>query len=179
MSPSWIEIDEEVLTEIRALATAFVDSPNDALRRVFELDPAERPSCAPLPCAGPPRKPSAPPAGPLPRARAGDILPMEDYELPLLRALAARRGSAPRSAVVESVAEILGDRLTPLDRGRLQNDEVRWENRLGFARLRAIERGEMRGDSRRGIWELTEVGQGRLRRQEDEEAGRASAEAGS
>ncbi|MBS1887571.1 MAG: winged helix-turn-helix domain-containing protein [Actinobacteria bacterium] len=170
MTPSWIEIDDEVLAEIQARATAFVDSPNDALRDVFGLAPGERPTCAPVPRADAPRTRSAPPAAGLPRARSGEILSMEDYELPLLRALAAQGGSAPRSTVVEAVEEMLGERLTAIDRGRLQNDEVRWENRLGFARLRAIERGELRGDSRRGIWEMTEAGAERLARADAEEA---------
>jgi hypothetical protein len=170
MSSSWIEIDDEVLAEIQARATAFVDSPNDALRSVFDLAPGERPTCAPIPRADTPRTRSATPAHGLPRARSGDILAMEDYELPLLQALAAHGGSASRSMVVEAVEEMLGDRLTATDRGRLQNDEVRWENRLGFARLRAIERGEMRGDSRRGIWELSEAGAERLARADTEGA---------
>lgn len=57
---------------------------------------------------------------------------------------------------------MLADKLTELDRQPLQSGAVRWENRLGFARLKAIERGHIRSDSRRGIWELTDAGIERL-----------------
>jgi hypothetical protein len=87
---------------------------------------------------------------------------MEDYEIPVLRVLAERGGSAFRFEVAEAVGAMLADELTVLDREPLQGGEVRWENRLGFVRLRAIERGEMRADSRRGVWELTEAGVARL-----------------
>jgi hypothetical protein len=166
MRTSWIEIDEEVLVRIQAAAEAFVDSPNDVLRRTFGLAPAAASGCAPLVRGEAPARsqddarPSPP--GRLPRARRGEILPMEDYEIPVLRALAERGGSAHREEVAEAVGAMLADELTALDREPLQGGQVRWENRLGFARLRAIERGEMRADSRRGIWELTEAGAARL-----------------
>ncbi len=64
---------------------------------------------------------------------------------------------------------MLAAKLTDLDRQPLQSGEVRWGNRLGFARLRAIDRGHIRSDSRRGLWELTDAG--------IEELGRLEAEA--
>jgi hypothetical protein len=51
----------------------------------------------------------------------------------------------------------------------LQSGQIRWDNRLGFARLRLIERGHLRSNSRRGLWELTDAG--------IEELGRLEAEA--
>jgi hypothetical protein len=165
MRTSWIEIDQEVLLRIQAAAEAFVDSPNDALRRTFGLAPAAS-GCAPLvrdeAAASSEDAAGASPPDRASRARPGEILPLEDYEIPVLRALAGRGGSAHRGEVAEAVGAMLADELTILDRELLQGGQVRWENRLGFARLRAIERGEMRSDSRRGIWELTEAGAARL-----------------
>lgn len=87
---------------------------------------------------------------------------MAEYELPLLRALSQLAGSAPCGQVKEVVAGMLAEKLTDLDRHSLRSGEVRWENRLGFARLRAIDRGHMRSGSRRGVWELSEAGIERL-----------------
>jgi len=57
---------------------------------------------------------------------------------------------------------MLADRLTEVDHKRLRNGEKRWENRVAFARLRAVERGYIAANSRRGIWELTATSRGRL-----------------
>ncbi len=164
MSSQWIEIDAEVLAEIKVQAEAFVDSPNDVLRRVFGLPAGDRPTCAPVPSTR--RRRLAPASAPTtprrPQARTGELLDQGEYDLPLLRALAARGGSATRSQVVTAVEELLEDRLTPLDRQRLQSGEVRWTNRLGFARLRAIDRGYIRGDSPRGLWQITDAGSAHL-----------------
>lgn len=44
-----VEVDAEVIAEIKAQADAFVDRPNDVLRRVFGLPVGDRPTCAPAP----------------------------------------------------------------------------------------------------------------------------------
>ncbi len=158
---SWIEIDGEVLRKIEEGAEPFFDSPNDALRRTFGLAPVERPSCEAVPRVEPPE--GAPPIRGRPsRARSCELLPLEDYELPLLRALSGLGGSAPSAQVADAVEQLLGERLKLRDREPLASGDVRWENRLGFARLRAVERGYLRPDSRRGIWELAEAGIERL-----------------
>jgi len=166
MNALWIEIDQEVLARLQSEARAFVESPNDALRRVLALDPSEE-RCAPLahhdlPDGSPDDGAKSPRAARSSRARPGQLLPLEDYEIPVLRALAERGGSALRGEVAEAVEVILADKLTPLDRTPLQGGQVRWYSRLAFVRLRAIERGEMRADSRRGVWELTPAGADRL-----------------
>ena len=86
---------------------------------------------------------------------------MEEYELPLLRALLQLGGSAQRTQVRDAVEPMLAEKLTDLDHQRLQSGEVRWENRLGFARIEAVRKGNLRSNSRRGIWELTEAGRRR------------------
>lgn len=163
----WIQVDDEVLGAIKAKAEPFADSPNDVLRKMLGLGQAEtRPSCAPMPSV------TAPAGGGFrgDRAQVGALLAMEEYEVPLLRALAAAGGAAPRFEIVEAVESMLEDKLTDLDRELLPSGgDVRWRNRLGFARLRAVERGHIRSDSRRGIWELSDAGFSELRRLEAEE----------
>jgi hypothetical protein len=151
MSPQWIEVDDEVMAKVQAQAKPFVDSPNDALRRLIGLGSASDASCALRPSAKPPAMRPA-------RLQAGELLPMAEYPLPLLRALSQLGGSVPRWQVKDTVERLLAGKLTELDRQPLQSGEVRWGNRLGFARLRAIEAGHMRSDSRRGLWELTDAG---------------------
>ena len=167
----WIQVDDEVLGAIKDKAEPFADSPNDVMRRVLGLAEAEtRPSCAPMPSA------TAPAGGVArgDRAQVGALLPMDDYDLPLLKALAAAGGAAPRFEIVEAVEPMLEGKLTDLDRERLPSGgDVRWRNRLGFARLRAVERGHVRSDSRRGIWELSDAGFSELRRLEAGENGHA------
>lgn len=161
MSPQWIEIDDEVMAKVQAHAKPFVDGPNDALRGLLGLGPASEASCAPLPTTEPPVRPA--------RAKTGELLPMIEYELPVLRAVSQAGGSAWRAEVRDAVEAALAERLTALDRVPLQSGQIRWDNRLGFARLRLIERGHLRSNSRRGLWELTDAG--------IEELGRLEAEA--
>ena len=156
MSPTWIEIDDEVMAKIKEQAEPFVDSPNDSLRRHFGLRPSKSSACAPRPTESPPPPPSTP------RAPSGALLPMEEYELPLLRAISQLGGSAPAYKVKEAVEPMLADQLAAADRASLQSGNVRWENRLGFARLDAVRRGYLSADSRRGVWELTDAGIERL-----------------
>jgi hypothetical protein len=168
MSPQWIEVDDEVMAKVQAQAEPFVDSPNDALRKVFGLAAAKEAICSRLPSDRP-----QPVRG---RAKVGELLPMAEYRLPLLRALSQLGGSAPAATVRQTAGAMLADKLTAADRAPMSNGEERWSNRLGFARLRAIEQGHMRSDSRRGIWELAEAGieeLGRLEAQvHEEERGR-------
>ncbi|TMK57404.1 MAG: hypothetical protein E6G51_06475 [Actinobacteria bacterium] len=157
MKTHWIEVDDEVIGVIRRAAEAFTDSPNDALRKMFELGPAALSTCAERPISRRPR-----PGWRKSRAADGELVPQSEYELPVLRALSQLGGAAPAWQVVEAVKPMLADRLGAADFGRMANGEERWENRARFARLRAVERGFLRSDSRRGIWELTDEGIARL-----------------
>jgi hypothetical protein len=143
MSPQWIEIDDEVMAKVQGQAKPFVDSPNDALRGLLGLGPSSA-NCARLPSAQPPVRPA--------RAQSGELLPIDEYLLPVLRAISQAGGSAWRAEVKDTVEAPLAERLTALDRTPLKSGEIRWKNRLGFARLRLIERGHLRSDSRRGLW---------------------------
>jgi Mrr N-terminal domain len=160
MSSQWIEVDDEVMAKVRARAEPFVDSPNDALRRLIGLGPASEAGCASLPSAEPRIRRA--------RAKTGELLPLAAYELAVLRAVSRAGGAAWRAEVRDAVGTALAERLTPVDRAPLQSGEIRWENRLGFVRLRLIERGHLRSGSRRGLWELTDAGVVELGRLEAE-----------
>jgi hypothetical protein len=99
-----------------------------------------------------------------PRAARGSLLPEREYEEPLLRALAARGGSAPASEVIEDVGAALGGRLTDADREGLSSGLTRYKNRVQFVRLKLVQAGEVKKGSPRGVWEITPKGHERLKR---------------
>lgn len=109
---------------------------------------------------------SAEPHRPAGRPDARDALPEGEYELPIARVLVDAGGRAQGREVMAAVRELLDHRFSAADRVRLQNTEERWSNRLRFCRRRMLERGYVRSDSPRGIWELTEAGRQHLRRLE-------------
>ena len=67
--------------------------------------------------------------------------------------------------MLDALESLLDDRLTELDRTPIASGEVRWRNRAQFVRLRLVERGEIRRNSPRGIWELSDAGDTRSRAQ--------------
>jgi Mrr N-terminal domain len=100
-----------------------------------------------------------------PRAAPGSILPEKDYWPALLLVLVERGGRAPANDVIEEVGKRLADKLLPRDWEELAIGEIRWRNRVRFARLRLKERGMLRADSSRGVWEITDAGRTFLERE--------------
>lgn len=152
-----IDIDSEVWESLQKSAVPFVDDPNSVLRRLLDLD-GEGPASAQERPDGSGDGPGGAPAAKGERAPLGSLLPEEEYELPILRELARRGGSAPAREITEAVGKLLGDRLTARDRQRLHSGDIRWENRVHFTRLTLRKRGLIKGGSPRGTWELTERG---------------------
>jgi hypothetical protein len=107
------------------------------------------------------------------RAPRGSLLNENAYEVPILHVLVERGGRAGKNEVLDALEPLLGDELTELDRTPLASGEIRWRNRAQFVRLRLVQRGEMKADSPRGIWELAEAGRSRV-----EDSGVATGQAG-
>lgn len=164
LSPS-VDIDEQVWEELKAQAEPFVDTPNAVLRRLLGLAPSDGTAAQGNgPWRGARRRDGGPSGGSPGRRRrgsrapVGSLLPESEYELPILRILAERGGSAPARDVVNAVGELVADRLTELDREELPNGGQRWQSRIQFTRLRLKERGLIKSGSPRGLWELAEPG---------------------
>jgi hypothetical protein len=174
MSPT-IRIDEEVFEALKTQAEPFVDTPNSVLRRLLDLTGSTVDSLSPedepqlraphRTAARAPRKRRRTPAHG-PRAKPGSILSEDHYELPILAILEEMDGRAPSREVIDALGERLDGRLTPTDRDQLASGQVRWRNRAQFVRLRLIERGDMKKDSPRGVWEISAQGQQRLDREQ-------------
>jgi hypothetical protein len=138
-----IEVDDEVWAELQRLAVPLVDTPNTVLRRLLGLVPADA-NGTPVAI----------------RSRRAQTGPHKDeYELPILQALAAAGGFAETRDVLDAIGEALGSRFTPHDIELSGNgNELRWEARAYDVRRRLIDRGLMHESRQRGIWHVTEEG---------------------
>lgn len=147
-----IEVDHDVLELLRENAEPFTDTPNSVLRRLLGIDPrGSSGSASSRPAKTQPR-----------RASPGSILPEFVYEIPILEELVSRGGSGHATDITDAVGERLADRLTDLDRERLDSGEIRWRNRVQFTRLTLKQLGLIASNSPRGIWEITDAGRSYL-----------------
>lgn len=145
-----IEVDEEVWAALQDRAVPLEDDANAVLRRVLGLDVAT----------------VSHPVRPQPtdsRVRRGHLLPERDYEIPLLQTLVELGGSAPTGDVLDALEPKLA--LTPLDREQLSSGGLRWRNRAQFVRHKLVQVGDLADRSPFGVWEITEQGRERVRRE--------------
>src|SRR5258708_23106819 len=123
-----IEVDEDVYASLQRQAEAFVDTPNDVLRRVLLGRPLDAMRSR---TTG-----SQVHQGTGGRVSPGQLLPHGEYRIPILRVLAAAGGALPVRAIIDQLRPILADRLTPLDLETLPSAHVaRSENRAQCARF--------------------------------------------
>jgi hypothetical protein len=144
MTNHWIEVDGDVIDAIKNAAEPFVDNPNRVLRRLLGLPAIDNDRTAAVPSS-------------IPRVPRGSILPMPEFEVPILFAISEAGGSAARSAVIDAVGVALEDRLTDLDRERLRSGRLRWQSRVDHVRNELAKRGLLESDQP-GVWKLTEAG---------------------
>ena len=167
-----IRIDREVYQLLQRRAMAFVDTPNDVLRRLLNLDQDESRTKDALAKAGasggrpthhrvtPHKRSSRRKLAP--RAPAGTLLPEQDYIAPILSLLSERGGTAPAREIIDAVGKKLENRLTPTDKEKNSSGVIRWQNRAQFVRLKLVEEGLLAKNSPRGIWALTDAARARL-----------------
>lgn len=160
MSKQVPPIDDDIYAHVQAHAVPLEDDFNSALRRLLGMSEGAVERSTQTADGSPPRSTRAPRGKGRKgaRARKGSLLPEPEYELPILKALVTLGGKAPTSEVVDLVGQALDGRLTDTDRELIGSGDVRWRNRAQFVRLSLIKRGDMKGDSPRGVWEITEQG---------------------
>jgi hypothetical protein len=146
MAVHQIELTFPTYRRLARQANSFEDTPEDVIRRL--LDDAEKIEQEVGQQASDDRH----------RAVPGSILPEQEYWLPVLQALVEAGGAARANDVIDRVGALVADRLTEADYESLKIGEVRWRNRVRFARLRMRERGLLKEDSPKGIWEITKEG---------------------
>lgn len=82
------------------------------------------------------------------------------FRVPVLQALVDLGGSAPMADVLEKVRERMKGVLKDVDYQPLASDPElpRWRNTAQWCRAALVKEGLVRGDSRRGIWEISDAG---------------------
>ncbi|HEY8777857.1 MAG TPA: winged helix-turn-helix domain-containing protein [Gaiellaceae bacterium] len=166
-----IQIDDDVFSVLKSNAEPFVDTPNSVLRRLLGMaagangsTPEVFPETEPRESyrrQGRRRRPKGR-VGESKRAQSGTILPHDGYELPILAIVDEHGRRAPTREVLDELGKRLEKDLMPADYEKLASGDIRWRNRAQFVRLRLIERGDMKKDSPRGLWEITDQGRDRL-----------------
>lgn len=149
-----IRVDDEVMAAIsKEVQRPFKDTPNDVLRRKYNLP--ERPTLR---------------ASERPTRERGKLLPMSMYRRPILDVLHRRGGKARVATVLKLVGDMVRGVLTPLDLRPIKSGAVRWENRVMWERLNMVKEGLLRDNSPRGVWEITAAGQEYLKTGKVDEA---------
>lgn len=85
-------------------------------------------------------------------------LPRTRYALPILKALNQLGGSAATSEVLKVVRQLMKNQLKPIDLSSRPAGHLYWENRIHDMRRELINRGLMKNNSPRGIWEISGAG---------------------
>jgi hypothetical protein len=117
----------------------------------------QNPSAPPTLILGILRDRTAPMPSKIARAPRSSLLPLQEFELAILRAVSEAGGEASRSILLEVLGQTLENRLTDLDREPLISGKLRWQTRVDQARNGLVKRGLLES-SHPGIWKLTEAG---------------------
>ena len=170
-------VEDDIYDYLISRAIPLEDDINSLLRRLLGMDGKVAPDAAPPPRpaatsvsatrgATPRRKAAkaSKSAKRTKRTRAlkGSIVREADYQIPILRALEETGGRGASSEVIDRVGKLLDDRLGEADRETISSGDVRWRNRAQFVRLSLIKSGDMKADSPRGMWEISDQGRTRL-----------------
>jgi restriction system protein len=102
------------------------------------------------------------------RLPKGMRTPNREFELPILKALAKLGGKARMAEVLDTVGELMKEKLGEADYQPLPSDPdaVRWRNTAQWTRFTLVKQGDMSPDSPRGVWEITEQGRQRVKEQQ-------------
>ena len=97
-------------------------------------------------------------SGGVSKAKRPDVTPQSAWNEHILSVLRELGGSADVRVIRERLFEVMKDRLLPGDfEIRESTGDVIWWNNAQWARNRLREKGVLRSNSRRGVWELADV----------------------
>ncbi|MDE0315870.1 MAG: type I restriction enzyme HsdR N-terminal domain-containing protein [Candidatus Poribacteria bacterium] len=91
-------------------------------------------------------------------------LPRQRYGLPILRALVELGGSASTKQVLQRVFQLMvaANELRTIDKSKRSDGQFYWDNRTQDMRRELINKGFMKEDSPRGVWEISDAGRNHL-----------------
>ena len=93
------------------------------------------------------------------RLRKGVALPRNTYEVWILQSLYDLGGKARGREVIEAIQPKIAHLLTDVDHELVGNGSIpRWQNSAQWARNDLVNKGLLKENSGRGVWELTENG---------------------
>ena len=98
------------------------------------------------------------------RLRKGQRTPEFAYYMPILEVLEEMGGSGKVVDVLDRIGKVMKSVLRDVDHDPLASDpsNPRWRNTAQWARNSMVHEGLLRGDSPRGLWQITELGRARL-----------------
>lgn len=144
-----IRIDDEVFAGLKQLAEPLVDTPNSVIRRLLEDKGLLQ------------KKPSPPKKTEANERPVRDQTPQSIYEENLLAVLAEQfNGRGHKKDVTLAVVERMMKRglIPAADMEFVATGETKAENKISWGRNALKDRGLIRGDASRGVWELTAEG---------------------
>lgn len=151
-----IRIDDQVFEGLKELAEPLVDTPGSVIRRLLEEK-------------GILQRPAPPPKPVLPKAKPSDDgqTPQSVYEQHLLAVLHEKfNGRGNKKDVTLAVVERMMKRrlISAADLEFVSTGETKAENKISWGRNLLKNRGLIRGDAPRGVWELTAEGRAAARK---------------
>ena len=153
-----IRISDETWEAMKEWAVPLEDTPDDVVRRLIGMAREHRGRSADadesaLQAEG---IPTPAMAG---RLAKGLRVPEEEYKIPILQTVHELGGSARAGDVLAAVERKMKDQLSNVDYQPLpKTGEARWRNTAMWARKRLVQGDLLRGDSPRGVWELSAKG---------------------
>ena len=162
-----ILVDGEVYDRLKKRAEPFVDSPNDVLRRVFELEPRRSTDDEDGVFSTDSNEVNT--TSEVVNVALGEITwkqvrvnrtPDRDFRVPILQTLEELGGRAATSDVIERVRQIMEPVLKPVDFDEMRSGQGRWRSATNFEKKHmALEAVPLvNPSSPRGIWEITDAG---------------------
>lgn len=167
MTSQHIEIDDDVFAALQEHAEPFVDTPNDVLRRLLGLDGGRdgetrgrRSTRASEGSGSHPAQGGSTVGLERERSRrgAGELMPLEQYCGPILRALVEAGGELRSREIPAKVAPYVEDLLYDADRELNGEGAPAWHGRIGWAGTLCRKEGHLDKDAPRGTWRLTAAG---------------------
>src|SRR3989442_1235649 len=127
-----IRIDDEVFAALQERGRAFVDTPNDVLRRDYGLNGVNGtnvhavPGTLSFPTGQQQQQPSSRPTRRrvMGRIQRGEKTPEPEFIVPILQALVEAGGRGRTSDIVDRVGQIMKDRLNEYDHKALATGEI-------------------------------------------------------
>ena len=165
-----IEVDDEVFEILQSLAEPFVDTPNSVIKKLLQAKGLVKgQGLIQQAQMGLTSKPSARYGGGLvsgamnvkKRAKTGEVTSQSVYEDWLLKTLYRDcDGGALKAEVTEIVIHKMQEAkiLKEIDFERVSTGEPRASNTIAWARNALKDKGLIKSDSPRGVWELTDAG---------------------